>query len=165
MDSNSSFLILLLIGVLVVLFDGWLVYHSSAQYLQRAYEDSTTAGAAGRMLTALFYLVMLGILAVVVTVDTPTVWSLATVISRLGVMLLVLAAGHALAIWLLAAMRSRQQESRLNEKLANQYEDRNQANNLTVQAIDPDAEAGPHSSDQAYLAPGLDFDSLPNNRS
>lgn len=123
--DNGSYVAFLLLGIVLIAVDGQVLYRSGRKYLVSAYGEGGGAGSIGRLITILFYLVMLGVLALVSTVDTPTSGSLPEVVTRIGILLLIMAAGHGVATAILATLRRRQENQRLNETLTRQFEERN----------------------------------------
>jgi hypothetical protein len=116
MDTNS-YIAFLVLGVILVAIDGQIIYRSGRKYLEHSYGDSAAGSSMTRLVTVLFHLVVLGVLMLISTVDVgsnPT----EGVILRLGIMLLLLAAAHALTIAILARIKDRQMQERLAEEMA-----------------------------------------------
>lgn len=122
--NNDGYVGFLLLGVVLIAVDGQVLYRSGRRYLASAYGEGGGAGSVGRLVAILFYLVMLGVLALVSTVDAPASGSLPQLVNRIGILLLIMAAGHGIATWILATLRRHQENQRLNEKLTRQFEDR-----------------------------------------
>ncbi len=123
--NNGSYVAFLLLGVLLIAIDGQVLYRSGRKYLIAAYGEGGGGGSVGRLVAIMFYLVMLGVLALVSTVDTPSGDSLPGVVARIGILLLIMAAGHGIATYILAVLRRHQENQRLNETLSRQFEERN----------------------------------------
>lgn len=123
--NNDGYVAFLLFGIVLIAVDGQVLYRSGRRYLVSAYGERGGAGSVGRLVTILFYLVMFGVLALISTVDTPTNGSLPEIVTRIGILLLIMAAGHGIATWILATLRRNQENQRLNETLARQFEERN----------------------------------------
>ena len=123
--NNDSYVAFLILGIVLIAADGQVLYRSGRKYLVSAYGEGGGAGSVGRLVAILFYLVMFGVLALISTVDTPANGSLPEVVTRIGVLLLIMAAGHGVATWILATLRRRQEDQRLNETLTRQFDERN----------------------------------------
>jgi hypothetical protein len=106
MDTNT-YTWFLLIGVLMVVIDGQIIYRSGRRYLESSYGDPRASASMTRLIAVLFHLAVLGILALLSTIDmggnTMTV-----VVGKLGVMLLVLAIAHGITVAVLARIRDEQ---------------------------------------------------------
>lgn len=107
MDANA-YLTFLAIGVLMVVADGQIIYRSGRRYLEESYGDAAASASMTRLITVLFHLAVLGVLALISTIDFGAAGSIQTVVAKVGVMLLVLALAHAVTIGVLARLRDDQ---------------------------------------------------------
>ncbi|HVW44635.1 MAG TPA: hypothetical protein VHC18_25125 [Amycolatopsis sp.] len=107
MDTNA-YVAFLVVGILLVVIDGQIIYHSGKRYLENAQGDSEAGASMSRLVAVLFHLVALGVLALLSTIDFPGGSSLPGVVGRLGVVLLVLALVHGIALAVLARRREEQ---------------------------------------------------------
>ena len=105
--DNGSYVAFLIIGIVLVAIDGHLIYRSAVRYLANSYTERGSATSMARLVSVLFHLVVLGVLALVSVVDINAGGHLQTVVLRLGVLLLILAAAHGLTITILNRMRDR----------------------------------------------------------
>lgn len=117
-DGMTAYVVFLVIGVAVVFMDGWLIRRSGETYLEEVYPDPRVAESVNRLITVLFHLAVLGVLALISTVDITGRNSVETVVARLGVMLLVMAVAHGITMWVFARMRTRHGELLLHSELA-----------------------------------------------
>lgn len=116
MDANGYWAFLLL-GVLLVLVDGQVLYRSGLGFLQKVYE----AGAARsvmQLVAVFFHLVVLGVVALISTIDVATGMPIQDLVVKLGVTLLALAAAHGLTMAILVRIRNRRREEQLEEEIA-----------------------------------------------
>ncbi|MFT7835223.1 hypothetical protein Q5530_03610 [Saccharothrix sp. BKS2] len=111
----------LLLGVVLVLIDGQLIYRSGKGYMNRAYGDPEAARSMTRLATVLFHLVVLGLLALVSMITVSTGDPVKDVVARLGIMLLVLAAVHAVTMVILGRIRDRQIQQQLADEMAEDH--------------------------------------------
>ena len=107
MDTNA-YVAFLVVGILMVVIDGQIIYHSGKRYLENAQGDGEAGSSMAKLVVVLFHLAVLGVLALLSTIDFPGGSSLPGVVGRLGVMLLVMALAHAIALGVLARMREEQ---------------------------------------------------------
>lgn len=111
MESDlSSYLTFVSLGTALTLVVGQLLIHSGQVYLEGVFEDVRLATSVNRLLAVLFHLVMLGVLAVISTMSVPVDGTAQTVVTKLGVVLLILGAGHGATMMVLSGMRSRRLE-------------------------------------------------------
>lgn len=102
---NDAYLAFLGLGVLMIVVDGQILYHSGKRYLSDVDADMNTAGSQTRLVTVLFHIVMFGILALLSVLDFAFGGDgLRALVGNLGVLLLLLAAVHAVTMAVLSNM-------------------------------------------------------------
>ncbi|WP_216207737.1 hypothetical protein [Amycolatopsis aidingensis] len=106
--DTTTYLVFLAFGALMVLVDGQVIYRSGRRYLAGSDDDPAASTSMIRMVTVLFHLVALGLLALLSLVDIFGGPPVQMVVGRLGVLLLVLGLVHAGAIAMLTRMREQQ---------------------------------------------------------
>ena len=99
--STTSYVLFLIVGVLLVLIDGQLMRRSGTTYLKAVYPEVQVADSVNQLVTVLFHLVGLGIVALISTIGMDSGNPFQTLITRTGVLLLVLAVTHGVTIWTL----------------------------------------------------------------
>jgi hypothetical protein len=129
-DPNG-YVTFLIVGVLLVAVDAVIVFRSGRAYLDEAYRDPRASRSMVQLVTVLFCLVVLGVLALISTIDIDAGGTTQTVVVKLGIVLLVLAAAHAAAITILSHMRDRLRDEQITDELVDQ---RSQNNNARGQA-------------------------------
>jgi hypothetical protein len=105
--STNAYLAFLLIGALLVVADGQIIYRSGRRYLENSYGDPAAGASMARLVTVLFHLATLGVLALVSTINLGG--DLPSIIARGGVLLLILAVAHAITLAALARIRGEQE--------------------------------------------------------
>ena len=116
-SSTISYVLFLIVGVLLVFLDGQLMRRSGTTYLQAVYPEVRVADSLNQLITVLFHLVGLGFVALVPAFGMDAGSAFQTLITRSGVLLLVLAALHGVTLWTLARLRARQRERQLRDEL------------------------------------------------
>lgn len=100
---EDAFVAFLVFGALMIAVDGQILYRSGKRYLSNV--DDTTAASQARLATVLFHLLMLGVLAMVAVLDLGFGGGvLRATVGNLGVLLLLLAAAHAVTMTVLSNM-------------------------------------------------------------
>jgi hypothetical protein len=152
MDTNS-YIAFLVLGAILVAIDGQIIYRGGRKYIEHSYGDSAAGASMMRLVTVLFHLVVLGVLMLISTVDVGSNQT-EGVILRLGIVLLLLAAAHAVTIAILARIKDRQMQERLAEEMAHPPGVPQTQVQRTVQAIRHEKSPEP-SVDQTppYLTP------------
>ncbi len=116
MDANG-YVTFLLIGVLLVLIDGQILYRGGLGYLRKVYPPDS-ARSVMQLVTVLFHLVMLGVLAMISTLDVATGMPIRDLVVKWGVVLLGLAVAHGLTMAILVNLRNRRREETLEDEIA-----------------------------------------------
>ncbi|WP_253888195.1 hypothetical protein [Actinokineospora diospyrosa] len=117
--DDSTYVLFLVLGIALVLVDGQIIYRSGLRYLADSYGEAESARSMARLVSVLFHFSVLGVLLLISAIDIGGGSQLEAMVRRLGVVLLLLAGAHFLAIRMLTRMR-----------------DRLDAENLTKQRID-----------------------------
>lgn len=119
MDTNS-YVTFLIIAVVLVAIDGMIVYRSGRAYLDPVYQDPHGARSMVQLVTVLFHLVVLGMLALISTINIDTGSPVRNVVVKLGIALLVLAAAHAATMMILSHIRDRRRDEKITDELVEQ---------------------------------------------
>lgn len=118
---DNSYLVFLLLGVVLVVVDGQLIYRSGKDYLNKAYGNTESTKSMNRLVAVLFHLVVLGLLALVSIISVDTGDPVKDVVVKLGVVLLVLALVHAATMTILGRVRDRQLQQQLADEMAEEH--------------------------------------------
>ncbi|RKT51731.1 hypothetical protein [Saccharothrix australiensis] len=118
---EQGYAVFLLLGVVLVLIDGQLIYRSGRAYMNRAYGDPEAARSMTALATVLFHLVVLGLLAIVSIIRVDTGDAVKDVVLKLGLMLLLLALVHAVTMMILGRIRDRQIQQQLADEMTEEH--------------------------------------------
>jgi cytochrome c biogenesis factor len=121
-DGVGIAVTVLLIGLVLTLIVGQILIRAGQDFLQEVFSDRGTARSVSRLLAVLFHLVVLGILLLISTTEVPPDGAFETVVTKIGLVLLVLGAAHGGTMLVLARIRSRRQEQALAEEMNAQFE-------------------------------------------
>jgi uncharacterized membrane protein YidH (DUF202 family) len=128
MNSNS-YVAFLVIGTILVLVDGQIIYRNGRRFLQQA-TPNAPAESLTKLVSVLFHLGTLGVLALLSTIDLPADNQTQGIVLRLGIVLLVLGVAHWIAVASLARIRDREQYEEVNHE----REARRQAEDAAMRA-------------------------------
>lgn len=113
--GNGTYLVVLFLGAVLVVIDGQLILRTATGYLAEVYEEPKQARQVAGLVIALFHLVMLGIVALITSIGFAPDAGVRSVLARLGILLLVTAAGHAVTIVVLSRLREQQLSTQIAE--------------------------------------------------
>lgn len=105
--DNGSYALFLILGTALVAADGQVIYRSGLRYLANSYSDRNSARSMARLVSTLFHLAVLGVLALISTIHVAAGTPAESVVLRLGIVLLVLALAHGITVSALTRIRNR----------------------------------------------------------
>jgi hypothetical protein len=112
-------LLILLIGVVIVIIDGQLIYRGAPGYLAEVYKEPRQAHQVAGMVTVLFHLIMLGLITLVTSIGLPSDAGIRSALGRVGVMLVLTALGHGVTMAVLSRLRQQQLATQIAEAQVN----------------------------------------------
>jgi uncharacterized BrkB/YihY/UPF0761 family membrane protein len=115
--GSGGYLAVLVVGTLIVLVDGQLIVRNGPTYLAEVY-GARPARKLAQLVAVFFHLVMLGLVALVASLWMSQNPGVQSVTARIGVILLLTAVGHALALGILSRLRQEQEGTELVEAQA-----------------------------------------------
>jgi hypothetical protein len=110
-----SYLLVLTLGTILTVAVGTVLRRSGQALLGEAYPEPRATGLA-RLVSVGYHLFALGVLAVISTVEVPVDGLVQTVVTKLGVVLLVLGGAYAGTLIVLGRLRDAQVEATLEEQ-------------------------------------------------
>jgi hypothetical protein len=113
-----SIIAVLVLGVAVSVVVGRALRRAGRPFLDDVLQDDRVADAVSRLLDVLFYLVSLGTVALVASVDLPGVALLYAVSLKVGVVLVVLGGAHGATVLVLLRIKKRRRHQLVEEEMA-----------------------------------------------
>jgi uncharacterized membrane protein YdfJ with MMPL/SSD domain len=110
----ASYLTVLIAGTALTLAVGVILRRNGQALLEEVYPAPRAAGLS-RLVAVGFYLVALGVLALISTVSVPVDGLLQTVVTKLGVVLLILGAAYGLTLLTLGRIRDARRQAQLDQ--------------------------------------------------
>jgi len=116
-NSTEAYLVFVILGIVLVGVVGQLLIRAGQVYLEEVYPDPRVANSVSKLLAVMFYLFALGVLGIISTMDVPVEGTAQTVVTRLGVVLLVLGVVFGITMFVLSRIRARRQEEEQEEAI------------------------------------------------
>lgn len=110
MDDNldtNAYIAFLVIGVGLTLLVGQMLIRSGRPYLEEVFGDRKVATSVTRLLAVLFHLLVLGVIALISVVDVPVNGSVQAMVTKLGIVLLLLGVAQGGTLIVLSRLRER----------------------------------------------------------
>lgn len=156
--DNGSYALFLILGIALVAADGQVIYRSGLRYLANSYSDRNSARSMARLVSTLFHLAVLGVLALISTIhiaaDTPA----ESVVLRLGVVLLVLALAHGITVSALTRIRNRLEveNATMRRMQAQDQRAQDQHNSVAGQGFPIPIVEADYATETRYQSPTVD---------
>ena len=115
MDTNS-YIAFLVVSSLLVLIDAAIITISGRKYLNDEAHPGVSL-AVSWLTTTLFSLIVLGLVALISTIDLPIDSQLQKIVAKLGIVLLLLAVAHAITMTVLARYRGEERQEHLADEM------------------------------------------------
>ena len=138
----ATYVLVLVLGVVSVLLVGQVLLRTGRSILEEAFGERRVANSVNQFLAVLFHLGALGVLALISTVVLPVTGATQTVVTKLGLILVLLGVAHGLLILLLTRLRARSRERETLDKM-NAWFDAARRPVAVGPAAQPVAGAGP----------------------
>lgn len=129
MVSTGGYIALILVGLLITIGVGQILFRSGEPFLEEVFQNKETARSLNRLLGVLFHLLTLGVLAMISIADIPSgSGPVQTIVFKIGVVLLIVGIAYGVSMLVLLRIRERRRQNalsdRIDERLAEQRQGR-----------------------------------------
>jgi hypothetical protein len=124
MDLDASYVSLLLVSVVLTFLVGRLLITAGEPFLQEVFQDTKVTRSVNLLLSVLFHLITLGVLAIISGIDLGPDEPLQRWITRLGVVLLVLGIAYGISMLVLIRIRERRRQDEISEHVQERLAER-----------------------------------------
>jgi hypothetical protein len=124
MNDISQYILLLVVAVGLTFLVGRLLVTAGEPFLQEVFQDRSVTRSVNLLLSVLFHLVTLGVLAIVSVIDFDAGGALQTFIARLGVVLLILGIAYGISMLVLIRVRAARRASQITEHVQERLAER-----------------------------------------
>lgn len=112
-----SYVLVLVLGVVSVLIVGQVLLRTGQALLEEAFGERRVANSVNQLLAVLFHLGALGVLALISTVQLPVTGVTQTVVTKLGLVLVILGVALGLLVLLLTRFRAGSRQREMLDKM------------------------------------------------
>ena len=129
MIGTGGYIALVIIGVLITVGVGQILFRSGEPFLEEVFQNKDTARSLNRLLSVLFHLLTLAVLAMISIVNIPSDTGVVqSVVFKIGVVLLIVGIAYGVSMLVLLRIRERRRQAavsqQIGEKLAEQRQGR-----------------------------------------
>jgi hypothetical protein len=125
MSDTALYVTLLAVSVALTFLVGRLLVTAGEPFLQEVFEDRSVTRSVNLLLSVLFHLITLGVLAIISVLDlVGNEDPFQTLVARLGVVLLVLGVAYGVSMLVLIRVRERRRADQISEHVQERLADR-----------------------------------------
>ncbi len=125
MDDTGMYITLLIVAIALTFLVGRLLVTAGEPFLQEVFQDRAVTRSVNLLLSVLFHLITLGVLAVISAFDIgPQDSLLQEFVVKLGVVLLVLGIAYGISMLVLIRVRERRRASQISEQVQERLAER-----------------------------------------
>jgi hypothetical protein len=124
MDLDAQYISLLVVSIALTFLVGRLLITAGEPFLQEVFQDQKVTRSVNLLLSVLFHLITLGVLAIISGIDLGPADPVQRFVTRLGVVLLVLGAAYGISMLVLIRIRQRRKEDDISEHVQERLAER-----------------------------------------
>ncbi|NMH98969.1 hypothetical protein [Pseudonocardia acidicola] len=112
--TTAQYLVFLVIAVGLTIGVGRVLFMSGEPFLEEVFQNKDTARSLNMLLTVLFHLLTLGVLAIISTIDVPVEGLIQTMVTKFGVVLVVVGIAYGVSMLVLLRIRERRRAAAIS---------------------------------------------------
>jgi hypothetical protein len=120
----TQYILLLLVSVGLTFLVGQLLVRAGEPFLQEVFQDEKVTRSVNLLLSVLFHLITLGVLAIISVSSVAGDNALQTFVVKLGVVLLTLGVAYGVSMLVLIRVRERRRAAQISEHVQERLADR-----------------------------------------
>jgi archaellum biogenesis protein FlaJ (TadC family) len=124
-SDTTMYITLLVVAVALTFLVGRLLVTAGEPFLQEVFEERSVTRSVNLLLSVLFHLITLGVLAIISVIDLgDSMEPLQQFILRLGVVLLILGVSYGISMLVLIRVRERRRAAQISEEVQERLAER-----------------------------------------
>ncbi|WP_219419893.1 hypothetical protein [Pseudonocardia nigra] len=124
MNQTTQYFVLLAVSIGLTFAVGRLLVRAGEPFLQEVFQDRKVTRSVNLLLSVLFHLVTLGVLAIISILEIQTDDPVQSFVVKLGVVLIVLGIAYGISMLVLIRVRDRRRASQISEQVQERLADR-----------------------------------------
>jgi hypothetical protein len=124
MNDTGMYITLLVVAIALTFLVGRLLVTAGEPFLQEVFQDRSVTRSVNLLLSVLFHLITLGVLAIISIVEIGGQQPLQEFVVKLGVVLLVLGIAYGISMLVLIRVRERRRASQISEQVQERLAER-----------------------------------------
>ncbi|WP_300018349.1 hypothetical protein [Pseudonocardia sp.] len=124
MSDTGMYITLLVVAIALTFLVGRLLVTAGEPFLQEVFQDRSVTRSVNLLLSVLFHLITLGVLAIISVVEIGDQPPLQQFVVKLGIVLLVLGIAYGVSMLVLIRVRERRRASQISEQVQERLAER-----------------------------------------
>ena len=125
MSDTAMYITLLVVAIVLTFLVGRLLVTAGEPFLQEVFQERSVTRSVNRLLSVLFHLITLGVLAIITVVDFASdMEPLQQFVVKLGVVLLILGIAYGISMLVLIRVRERRRAAQISEEVQERLAER-----------------------------------------
>lgn len=124
MTDTAMYVTLLVVAIALTFLVGRLLVTAGEPFLQEVFQDRSVTRSVNLLLSVLFHLITLGVLAIVTVVEINGQGRLQEFVVKLGVVLIVLGVAYGVSMLVLIRVRERRRATQISEQVQERLAER-----------------------------------------
>lgn len=124
MTDTALYVTLLVVAIALTFLVGRLLVTAGEPFLQEVFQDRSVTRSVNLLLSVLFHLITLGVLAIVSVTDVPADNAVQAFVVKLGVVLLTLGVAYGISMLVLIRVRERRRANEISEQVQERLAER-----------------------------------------
>jgi hypothetical protein len=124
MSDQAQYIVLLIVSIGLTFIVGRLLIVAGEPFLREVFHDAKVTRSVNLLLSVLFHLITLGVLAIISVADVDNSDPLQSFVMRLGVVLLTLGIAYGISMLVLIRVRERRRASEISEHVQERLAER-----------------------------------------
>ena len=117
MNDTGMYITLLVVSIALTFLVGRLLVTAGEPFLQEVFQDRSVTRSVNLLLSVLFHLITLGVLAIISVLEIGGQEPLQEFVVKLGIVLLVLGIAYGISMLVLIRVRERRRSSQISEQV------------------------------------------------
>lgn len=137
MSDTGMYVTLLVVAIALTFLVGRLLVTAGEPFLQEVFQDTSVTRSVNLLLSVLFHLITLGVLAIISVIQIGQQEPLQEFVVKLGFVLLVLGIAYGISMLVLIRVRERRRASQISEQVQERLAERTAPPQTTTQPVVP----------------------------
>ncbi len=144
MSDTAMYITLLVVAIVLTFLVGRLLVTAGEPFLQEVFQERSVTRSVNLLLSVLFHLITLGVLAIITVIDFASdMEPLQQFVVKLGVVLLILGIAYGISMLVLIRVRERRRAAQISEEVQERLAERAAPRTVVDPTLPPSIQPAP----------------------